>query len=77
MGLHSSHRTVEYRNKQLYIPFADPRRLVIYFHIFSPLQSILSFGLQFQQYLVILWRSIFLVEEIGVPGENRRLVASH
>jgi hypothetical protein len=47
MGLHSSHRTVEYRNKQLYIPFADPnRRLVIYFHIFSPLQSILSFGLQ-------------------------------
>ena len=30
MGLHSSHRTVEYRNKQLYIPFADPNS-----HLFS------------------------------------------
>ena len=26
---------------------------------------------------VISWRSIFLVEETGVPGENHRPVASH
>jgi hypothetical protein len=26
---------------------------------------------------VILWRSVLLMEEIGVPGENLRSVASH
>jgi hypothetical protein len=26
---------------------------------------------------VILWRSVLLVEETGVPGENHRPVASH
>jgi hypothetical protein len=27
----------------------------------------------FQQYLTISWRSVLLVEEIGVPGENNRV----
>ena len=27
--------------------------------------------------LVISWRSVLLVEETGVPGENHRPVASH
>jgi hypothetical protein len=32
----------------------------------------------FQQYIsVILWQSVLLVEEIGVPGENHRPAASH
>jgi hypothetical protein len=31
----------------------------------------------FQQYLVISWRSVLLVEETRVPGENQRPVASH
>jgi len=26
---------------------------------------------------VILWQSVLLVEETGVPGENHRPVASH
>ena len=26
---------------------------------------------------VILWRTVLLVEETGVPGENHRPVASH
>ena len=26
---------------------------------------------------IISWRSVLLVEEIGVPGENNRPVASH
>ena len=31
----------------------------------------------FNNILVISWRSVSLVEEIGVPGENHRPVASH
>ena len=31
----------------------------------------------FMVYGVISWRSVLLVDEIGVPGENRRPVASH
>jgi len=27
--------------------------------------------------LYILWQSVLLVEEVGVPGENPRPVASH
>ena len=27
--------------------------------------------------LVISWRSVLLVEETGIPGENHRPVASH
>jgi hypothetical protein len=42
-----------------------------------------SFGLAmvfnaiFNNISVISWRSAFLVEETGVPGENHRFVASH
>ena len=31
----------------------------------------------FNNISVISWRSVLLVEETGVPGDNRRLVASH
>jgi hypothetical protein len=31
----------------------------------------------FHNILVISWRSVLLVEETGVPGENHRPVASH
>ena len=31
----------------------------------------------FKSILVISWRSVLLVEEIGIPGENQRPVASH
>ena len=31
----------------------------------------------FSNISVISWRSVLLVEETGVPGENHRLVASH
>jgi hypothetical protein len=31
----------------------------------------------FNNISVILWRSVLLVEEIGVPGENHRPVASY
>jgi hypothetical protein len=35
------------------------------------------FNATFNNILVILWRSILLVEETGVPGENYRPVTSH
>jgi len=35
------------------------------------------FNATFNNISVILWRSVLLVEEIGVPGENNRSVASH
>jgi len=31
----------------------------------------------FNNILVISWRSVLLMEETGVPGENHRPVASH
>jgi hypothetical protein len=31
----------------------------------------------FNNISVILWQSVLLVEETGVPGENHRPVASH
>jgi hypothetical protein len=38
---------------------------------------IMVFNATFNNILVIWWWSLLLVEEIGVPGENHRPVASH
>jgi len=35
------------------------------------------FDATFNNISVILWQSVLLVEETGVPGENQRPVASH
>jgi hypothetical protein len=39
--------------------------------------SFMSFNATFNNISVISWRSVLLVEETGVPGENHRPVASH
>jgi hypothetical protein len=38
---------------------------------------VLVFNATFNNISVISWRSVLLVEETGVPGENHRPVASH
>ena len=38
---------------------------------------VIVFNTTFDNILVILWRSVLFVEEIGVPGENHRPVESH
>jgi hypothetical protein len=35
------------------------------------------FNTTFNNISIILWRSVILVEETGVPGENRRHATSH
>ena len=35
------------------------------------------FKATFNNISIILWRSVLLVEETGVPGENHRPVANH
>jgi hypothetical protein len=35
------------------------------------------FNTTFNTISVIVWRSVLLVEETGVPGENQRLAASY
>jgi len=35
------------------------------------------FNATFNDILVVSWRSVLLVEETAVPGENHRPVASH
>jgi hypothetical protein len=35
------------------------------------------FNATFNNIVVILWQSILLVEETGVPGENHQPAASH
>ena len=37
----------------------------------------MAFYLTFNNISVISWRSVLLVEETGIPGENHRPVASH
>jgi len=38
---------------------------------------LMVFNATFNNISVISWRSVLLVEESGVPGENHRPVASH
>jgi hypothetical protein len=38
---------------------------------------VMVFNATFHNISVISWRSVLLVEETGVPGENHRPVASH
>ena len=38
---------------------------------------LIVFNATFNNISVILWQSVLLVVETGVPGENHRLVASH
>ena len=40
-------------------------------------QSLLKFNATFNHISVILWRSILLMEEARVPGENHQPAASH
>ena len=39
--------------------------------------GLMVFNATFNNISVILWLSVLLVEETGVPGENHSLVASH
>ena len=39
--------------------------------------GLLAFNVTFNNISAISWRSVLLVEEIGVPEENHRPVASH
>ena len=39
--------------------------------------KIMVFNVTFNNISVISWRSVLLVEESGVPGENHQPVASH
>ena len=41
------------------------------------LKGVVAFNGTFNDISVILWGSVLLVEESGVPGENHRPVASH
>jgi len=38
---------------------------------------VMVFNSTFNNISVILWRSVLLVEDTGVPGENHRPAASH
>jgi len=38
---------------------------------------VMVFNVTFSNISAISWRSVILVEETGVPGENHRPVASH
>ena len=38
---------------------------------------VMVFNASFNNIAVILWQSVLMVDETGVPGENHRPVASH
>jgi hypothetical protein len=54
--------------RYLYIPLRLLGCLFVYLMLFIG---------SFNNISVISWRSVLLVEETGVPGENHRPVASH
>jgi hypothetical protein len=41
------------------------------------LELVMVFNATFNNISAILWQSVLLVKETGVPGENHRPVASH
>jgi energy-converting hydrogenase Eha subunit E len=45
--------------------------------LYNRLVWFMVFNATFNTISVISWRSVLLVEETGVPGENYRPVASH
>ena len=54
----------------------------MYYFVYLPLikvniNRVMVFNAAFNNISVISWRSLLLMEETGVPGENHRLVASH
>jgi hypothetical protein len=49
----------------------------IIFIIFGRDEGIMVFNATFNNISAISWRSVLLVEETGVPGENHRPVASY
>ena len=61
---------IMYKNQKGYIPFLQFYTTCIWIRV-------MVFNTIFNNISVILWRSVLLVEEIGVPGENHRPVTSH
>ena len=45
--------------------------------VFPTRVRVIVFNSTFNNISVILWRSVLLMEETGVPGKNHRPVASH
>jgi hypothetical protein len=52
-------------------------RYIMVFHCILSVGWFMVFNATFNNISVISWRSVLLVEETGVPGENHRPVASH
>ena len=55
-------------------------RIIMYFkyiRVIDGLGWFMVFNATFNNISVISWRSVLLVDETGVPGENNRPVASH
>jgi len=50
---------------------------LISFFVVKGSVMVVVFNVIFNNISVISWRSVLLVEETGVPGENHRPVASH
>jgi hypothetical protein len=53
------------------------RRFLVNFTPHDDLVSFMVFNANFKNISVISLRSVLLVEETGVPGQNHRPVASH
>ena len=50
---------------------------LIPFVLLDKMVGIIVFDATFNKISVISWRSVLLMEEAGIPGENQRPVASH
>ena len=59
---------------QLHVPID---RYMYTFNVQRITEGVMVFNATFDNISVILWQSILMVEENGVPEENHRPVASH
>ena len=55
--------------------YSEDNECIIF--IISSRVIVMVFDATFNNISVISWRSVLLVKETGVPGENHRPVASH
>jgi hypothetical protein len=69
---------VSFHNTEVLPPINKEDILILSLHMHCCLSSMaMVFNATFNHFSVLSWRSVLLVEDTEVPGENHRPVTSH
>ena len=80
--LHLNHQIIassNFKHRRIFLGNTNYATKMISFtnDCISKTRGIEGYGVNVNNITVISWRSVLLVEETGVPGENHQIVASH